>query len=520
MKRLSEQISALVSESSLVEKRLRATQEQLQAAQQAALRMEQRRQAVTLDLEGKRKDREHLKSDLERLGMEREKARKEREATQSALEQEQERHWKIRLNLETLQRRNNSLDSEIAAIEHQLQATRAEREKKAGRLTHTRVQFATTQEKISGLTAARSQAERAIQEMASQAELKRSQIEDLARGHEVIQRQIGELEARLAGLKEAEAKLRTRADEERAGKQSLIQEITSLSDRKKALQRAREESMGKKHQADLHRAQAEIQRQQVANRLLQEYELYPSGVPASQIPKFADPAATNVEIQQLKRQLRGMGKVNLAAAEEYAGAKERYDFLKGQKDDLEAARDDLHRVIREIDGSTQTTFRETFEAVNQAFQEMFRELFGGGRTELVLTDPANLLESGIEVIARPPGKKLQNLALLSGGEKALSALALLFALLKVKPSPFCVLDEVDAPLDDANVVRFTTMLQKFAQRSQFVVITHNRGTMEMSDRLYGISMEEPGISQVLSVNLTDLVQAPEVDEDILLQRER
>jgi chromosome segregation protein len=194
--------------------------------------------------------------------------------------------------------------------------------------------------------------------------------------------------------------------------------------------------------------------------------------------------------------------------EEHTRLSERHTFLAAQKADLETAQEQLQQAIREIDATTRETFLIAFRQIGEAFDEMFRRLFNGGRTELVLTDPSDVLETGIDVIVQPPGKKLQNLLLLSGGERALTASAMLFALMKVRPSPFCVLDEVDAPLDEANVGRFSDLLREFARHSQFVVVTHNRGTMEAADTLYGVTMEEPGVSKIVSVRLSDLT-----DED-------
>jgi chromosome segregation protein len=206
--------------------------------------------------------------------------------------------------------------------------------------------------------------------------------------------------------------------------------------------------------------------------------------------------------------------VNPEAIEEYDRLSERYSFLSGQRDDLEAAQDQIGEAIREIDATTRETFMRAFKEIGAAFDAMFQRLFGGGRTELVLTDPSDVLETGIEIIVQPPGKKRQNLLLLSGGERALTASAMLFALLKVRPSPFCVLDEVDAPLDEANVGRFGEVLREFAERSQFIVVTHNRGTMEAADTLYGVTMEEPGISKLVSVRLDDIAEtAPERREE-------
>ena len=204
-------------------------------------------------------------------------------------------------------------------------------------------------------------------------------------------------------------------------------------------------------------------------------------------------------IEKLKRSIETMGPVNLAAPEEYERLDERYKFLKSQEDDLIKSSEDLRKVISKIDGTTRANFKKTFTSVRNNFQKVFTQLFEGGEADLVLTNEADLLETGVDIVAQPPGKKLQNISLLSGGEKALCAIALLFALFMVKPSPFCVLDEVDAPLDDANLQRFTMLLKEFVNKTQFIVVTHNKKTMEMSDVLYGVTMEEFGISKLISV---------------------
>lgn len=208
-----------------------------------------------------------------------------------------------------------------------------------------------------------------------------------------------------------------------------------------------------------------------------------------------------VEWNRLKRDISALGAVNPNADAEFQELSERRTFLTGQREDLFAADAKLRSVIQDIDRSTRQTFIETFQQVEEQFKIMFERLFGGGMTRLVLTDPENVLDSGIEIIAQPPGKKLQNLTLLSGGERALTAAALMFAFLRVRPSPFCVLDELDAPLDEANVGRFAAILRDFTEHSSFVVVTHNRGTMEVADALYGISMQEPGVSTVVSLKM-------------------
>jgi chromosome segregation protein len=220
----------------------------------------------------------------------------------------------------------------------------------------------------------------------------------------------------------------------------------------------------------------------------------------SVLTSYSDPDS---EIARLRRQIRALGPVNLDAVEQFAATEERHAFLTRQRADLEAAREQLEGAIREIDAASRETFMRAFREIAAAFDEMFKKLFGGGATELRLTDPEDLLETGIDVIVQPPGKKQQNLLLLSGGERALTASAMLFALLKVKPSPFCVMDEVDAPLDETNVGRFTAALRDFSERTQFILVTHNRGTMEDADTLYGVTMEERGVSKILSCTLSD-----------------
>jgi chromosome segregation protein len=197
-----------------------------------------------------------------------------------------------------------------------------------------------------------------------------------------------------------------------------------------------------------------------------------------------------------------MGPVNVEAIQEYDELEERHKHLSTQHEDLVKAKDQLLQVIAKINATTKELFSETFAKIRENFQQMYTELFGGGKANLILTDENDPLESGIEIVAKPPGKQLQSITLLSGGEKTMTATALLFAIYMVKPSPFCVLDELDAPLDESNINRFIRILSRFIHQSQFVVITHNKRTIGMADALYGITMEEHGISKVVSVKFS------------------
>jgi chromosome segregation protein len=206
-------------------------------------------------------------------------------------------------------------------------------------------------------------------------------------------------------------------------------------------------------------------------------------------------------ISALRAKIERLGPVNMMAIEQFDELEARHTFLSTERKDLVDSIAQTSEAIKRIDETTRQRFSDAFTAINLNFQETFSTLFGGGRAGLTLLDETDPLESGIEIIAQPPGKRLQSVQLLSGGEKALTAIALMFAMFKYKPSPFCLLDEIDAPLDDANIGRFVEMLRSMQQHTQFIVITHNRKTMEIADRLYGVTMEEPGVSKLISVQL-------------------
>lgn len=220
-----------------------------------------------------------------------------------------------------------------------------------------------------------------------------------------------------------------------------------------------------------------------------------------------DVEAAQGRVEELRRAVEAIGEVNLTAIEEYRELEERGQFLQVQQEDLRQSLDGLQTAIGKINRTTRKRFRETFDLVNAKFQEIFPRLFRGGQGELRLTDESDLLETGLEIIVQPPGKKLQNVSLLSGGEKALTAVALIFSIFLIKPSPFCMLDEVDAPLDDANIGRFNEMIKEMSQVSQFIIITHSKRTMEVADTLYGVTMEEPGVSKLVSVRFHEFEEA-------------
>ena len=239
--------------------------------------------------------------------------------------------------------------------------------------------------------------------------------------------------------------------------------------------------------------------QEIINKLWVEYELTPNNVENYQKPENV--LVTQRKVNELRTDIKELGSVNVDSIEEYKNVKQRYDFMCEQRLDLEDTMSKLRNVIQEMLEIMREQFKEKFQIINKNFGEVFKELFGGGVAEVSLTDENDILECGIDITVQPPGKKLQNMTLLSGGEKALTAIALLFAILKINPAPFCVLDEIEAALDDVNVYRYAEYLKKFSKETQFLIITHRKGTMEVADTVYGVTMEEKGISKLLSMKL-------------------
>ena len=250
---------------------------------------------------------------------------------------------------------------------------------------------------------------------------------------------------------------------------------------------------------DVKKSKTEELINQNIDQMWQEYEMTPNNVETYLEPENI--SLTQKKVNDLRKDIKELGEVNVNSIEEYKNVKQRYDFMCDQRLDLDETIKKLREIIFNMVSNMKIQFKEKFDIINQNFNVVFKELFGGGKAELVLTDENNILESGIEIIIQPPGKKLQNMMLLSGGERALTAIALLFAILKINPSPFCVLDEIEAALDDVNVFRFADYLKKFVGSTQFLVITHRKGTMEAANTVYGVTMEEKGISKLLSMKL-------------------
>jgi len=479
-----------------LEQELHRQQEALERSQQAAA---EQREYVG-DRERKwlaaQNHLERLEADLRRL-------REEEKQLQNQQAQAQTTMSQLRIELEQRRADRAQLEESLSASESRLRAERQRTEELAAQITAQQVELAQ-------LDSARRTLAETERRLLQAQEAAAREWQRLAEEQATLQRQQQQTAQTAAAYQEKlQTLLAQRTEEEqalaaqRAGREDLLAQISHTLHEMRAQREEIQRLQQEVHKQELRRTQVESELRYLQQELVEDYQglsLAEAQQQAIDIPNRNDALQ---ELKDLQTAMRDLGDVNLGAIEEYQRLTERLEFLREQRRDLEGARAKLQQIIAEIDDTTKEQFITTFKAVSVEFQDLFRRLFGGGKTELVLTEPGDLLNTGIEVLVQLPGKRQQNLLLLSGGERALTAIALVFAMFRVKPSPFCVLDELDASLDDTNVVKFSELLTEFAAQSQFIVITHNKATMEASDVLYGITMAEPGVSTRCSYRFTD-----------------
>ncbi|MDD5680140.1 MAG: chromosome segregation protein SMC [Candidatus Omnitrophica bacterium] len=357
-----------------------------------------------------------------------------------------------------------------------------------------------------------------FQTYASSLEQKKDEIENSRRKSDELTQEIEELSSEVSELSSeikviSEEILRIGASKE---KNSSL--IDSIEKRLTQLYKMSNDHKDKDHQLNMKKSEMNFKVETLKNRMIQLYKV-DIDQEKLECDVSADWESIRREVEDLKRKLESMGTVNLVAIEEHKELEDRFNFLSQQREDLVRAKESLQEAITKINKTTRKLFMETFEKIQFEFKNYFRYLFGGGQAEIFLLDEHDVLESGIEIAVRPPGKKLQSITLLSGGEKALTAISLIFAIFKVNPSPFCLLDEVDAPLDESNVERFAKAVREFTKKSQFIVITHNKRTITMADVMYGITMEKSGVSKIVSVKFHDdskakIIASEEKNEEV------
>ena len=401
------------------------------------------------------------------------------------------------------EKREAQLQEQILGWQKEQEVQRAELEQQNARIEKLHLELANAgqKEEFAGQNLKRIEKEiRNLREEEKEIGQKKRESLDVIAEKEA---QIRQIESRIAGTKDHGRdhgrqlqKLQAQKEEKSAAQKTFFTRREELSGQIADLDKEnfRLASMQEK---------LESQKEERISQIWDEYQVTPSEAAAFRNENGMDQKQTRKRIEEIKAAIRQMGNINVNAIEDYKEMSQRHGFLQNQHDDLIKAEKALEEIILELDEGMRKQFRENFARIQVEFDKAFRELFGGGKGTLELVDDEDILEAGIRIISQPPGKKLQNMMQLSGGEKALTAIALLFAIQHLKPSPFCLLDEIEAALDEANVSRYANYLHKLTKNTQFIIITHRRGTMAAADRLYGITMQEKGISALVSVNLIE-----------------
>ena len=451
-------------------------------------------------------ERGRLAGEVERLtaeveSSERTAAELKAEVDQRSLELEQ-----LDEAIRSGQTRVVELEAEASTSEAALQSMVEERDRLSAALTEAKVALAKWQQQSDALDAT-------VERLTRQADSERQRMQRLEETAAAAERRVGELDeatekanTERAGLIETRTAATETMHQTRERFEALRARLDELSTSMKTLRGDLDERRTKVAEVELGVQEINLERQHLLADIRDRFDL---ALPEILIDYHDRPLAGREERdrqKELKRILSRMGEVNLTAIDEYEEVSSRYEYLTHQRDDLELAINQLQEAIDKINKTTRDLFKQTFDAVNERFTQLFPRLFGGGSAHLKMTDPTDLLATGVQIEARPPGKQPRTLDLLSGGEKALTAVSLIFAIFLIKPSPFCILDEVDAPLDDANVGRFINLVRELAGSTQFIIITHNKVSMEGADRLYGVTMEQRGVSKLVSVNLRKAVE--------------
>ena len=418
-----------------------------------------------------------------------------RETLVSQQEQQTARLQQIQIDLKSI---NETVDQLTIAKANSETEKDVLREQSA----QLRSQLAVAQEQLLQVQTATADLELQLTKATSNQEKVEQEINWITDGEDVKGPSVAEIEKTVAEWQEKRNALTAMIAEKRETRDALQQEIAQLEEQLVEHQRQHKGFVNELRTIEVKKARIEAEIQSHYDQLLEMYDLDEEEAYAI-AESIEDVEQVRRKVKLLKQSIEELGPVNLTAIEEFDRVEERHQFLTEQRTDLLEAKETLHDAIKEMDEEMTIRFTETFTSVREQFKIAFRELFGGGQADLVCIDPENMLDTGIEIIAQPPGKKLQNLSLLSGGERALTAIALLFAILNTRPVPFCILDEVEAALDESNVSRYSDYLRKFSEQTQFIVITHRKGTMEGADVLYGITMQESGVSKLVSVKLEE-----------------
>lgn len=486
-------------------------------AQAAMKKIEQQLQNVVNDFEGAQKRRQEqeiriaeLKKDLERAQTEVNNAeyaveRQEKEVQKIVLQHQslEERYSELEQNLQEARLKKAELEDSIQTLDQELAQNKLGFEGLQNQVMELKVDFVSKSQELDGVQKQLQSVDKMLTDLRGQlsrmSEESSKNATSLTANQWQMEEERRDLEKLIVAVEEARQHLalaRDQYEQESADTRELEESVQTL-------QRDRHQLQMRMNESKLQLEQARMKEQYLRDQIRERYMLELPDV----LPRFegreGDTVGAESELKELREKISKIGEVNLSAIEEYEETSKRYEFLVQQQNDLQEAKEQLRRVIDRINKICSKRFKETFDLVNERFTKVFPVLFGGGEARLELHEDPETQEMGIEIIAKPPGKKMQSVTLMSGGEKALTAVALIFAIFLVKPSPYCLLDEVDAPLDDANVYRFNDLVREMAKRSQIIVVTHNKHTMEVAKKLYGVTMQERGVSTMVSVSLQD-----------------
>ena len=444
------------------------------------------------------KDLEQLQKEIERLEQRLYRLQSERTSGSEELQELTAKRETLREAIAAAEAEKNQAEAELAGFKQELEDKRQALEARTGRIGEIQVRIASligkrenTLTEIKRLDLQQENLRHRIQKREEDQTANRRRIEETRSAIETQEKEI------LQHVRDKD-RLRQEAVEEEETLTEKEEIRSGMEKESKELSRQLQELTESLSKIEVKQSETKIQMAHLEEKAYDDFNATLQEMQAAFDPEV-DPGPADERVRELKDKIAKIGEVNLAALSDFQETNERYVFLKRQQEDLSDSIVLLHQTIEKINHTTRERFFETFEQVNANFKAIFARLFQGGKAELSLSDPANPLESGVEITANPVGKTMQNLTLLSGGEKSMTAIALMFAVFKVRPSPFCLLDEVDAPLDDANVIRFQEMLKEMAVNTQFIIITHNQQTMSFADVLYGITMEEQGVSKAVSV---------------------
>jgi chromosome segregation protein len=413
--------------------------------------------------------------------------------------------------LEGVEQENGTIEHNIEIAKRTIQESSGKREQLFHRISDIKVKLSATRKEEEHLVANFEREKSTYARIDEDVEEKRQGIIESGTRIKTLEEEIKSLEE--ANVEYVAMKEKKIAEgSEKKGQKDQLAGIISVKEKDMREKEEKMESIrNNARDFDIKGKELEYRKDALRQKISDSYKV-DIALTAIEIEETFDSVQTETKIEELKVKIERMGEVSLGAVEEHKQLEERFAFLTKQRDDLQKGREDVMQAITRINRTTRKMFMESFESIQKEFSDYFKMLFNGGKAELVLEDERNPLECGIDIIVRPPGKKLQNIMLLSGGEKAMTAIALIFAIFKVNPSPFCILDEIDAPLDESNIVRFSNILKEFLKLSQFIIVTHNRMTIQLADVLYGITMEDKGVSKMVSVKFTEEVDVPEEDE--------